>query len=96
MLEWLLEQKRLFAKEGSGGYVPALPEEMLYFDEEILTPLLDLAKAGCRPAGLTAEGERLVRAINCSGWALGYTVCFRHDVSLNEDFLVLTESPSTM
>ena len=95
VLEWLLDQKRLFAKQGSGVYVPAVPEEMLYFDEEILTPLLELAQTGCRPAGLTPEGERLVRAINCSGWPLGYTLCFRHDVSLNEDFLVLTESPQT-
>jgi hypothetical protein len=93
MLEWLLAQKRLLAKGGSNTYLPALPEEMRFFDEEILTPLLEVARAGCRPDGLPIEVRRLVEAINCSGWLLGYEVCFLHDVSLNQDFLVLTESP---
>lgn len=93
VLEWLLQQKRWFAKEGSAGYIPALPEEMRFFDEEILTPLMEIAQAGSCPEGLAPRHRRLVEAINCAGWVLGYEVCFRHDLSLNEDLLVLAESP---
>lgn len=93
ILEWLMEQKDLIAKGGSDRYIPASPEEMLFFDEEILTPLLEAAKTGYRAGGLTPQGRRLVQAINWSGSLLGYQVCFRHDASLSQDFLVLAESP---
>jgi hypothetical protein len=93
MLEWLLEQKRWIAKGGSDRYIPASPEEMLFVDEEILTPLLEAARTGYRVGGLTPQGQRLVRAINWSGWLLGYQVSFLHDASLGQDFLVMAESP---
>jgi hypothetical protein len=93
VLEWLMEQKRLIAKGGSDKYIPASREEMSFFDEEILTPLLEAARTGYRPSGLTPHGQRLVRAINWSAWLLGYEVCFRRDASLGSDFLVLAESP---
>lgn len=92
VLEWLLEQKRQIAKGGSNAYLPPLPEELLFFDEEILTPLLDVAEYGYGPSGLSAEAVNLIRAINCSAWLVGYQVYLMHDASINQDFLVLTES----
>lgn len=93
ILEWLLDQKRLIAKGGSDQYIPASREEMLFFDEEILTPLLEAAQAGYREGGLTPHGRHLVQAINWSAQVLGYQACFRHDASLDQDFLILAESP---
>jgi hypothetical protein len=94
--EWLMEQKRWIARGGTDEYLPASQEEMLYFDEDILTPLLEAARTGYQEGGLTTEGRRLIQAINWSGSHLGYQVCFRHDASLDRDFLVLAESPDTM
>lgn len=89
--EWLLDQKHLIAKGGSDRYLPASREDMLFFDEEILTPLLEAAQIGHRSGELTPEGRQLVQAINWSGALFGYQVCFRHDDSLDQDFLVLAE-----
>jgi len=93
ILEWLVEQKRQIAKGGSNAYIPPLPEELLFFDEEILTPLMEVADTGYANARLTAGAMDLIRAINCSGWLVGYHLCMMHDPSVNQDFLVLAESP---
>jgi hypothetical protein len=92
MPEWLLQQKHAIAKGGSNRYLPPAPEEMLFLDEEILTPLLEAAQTGYSTGGLTPLGRQMVQAINGSALLLGYEVCFHRDVSLNRDFLVLTES----
>jgi hypothetical protein len=96
MLEWLLDQKRLLAKAGTGAYVPPLPEEVSFFDEEILTPLLEVVQKGYRADGLTRPGRRLVQAVNSSAWLLGYQVSVLHDASREQDFLILTESPQAL
>jgi gamma-polyglutamate biosynthesis protein CapC len=96
LLEWLIDQKRSMARAGTGRYVPARPEEMLYLDEEVLTPMLEVAKRHYRTGGLTAQGTRLVRAINVSACLLNYQVCYRHDTSQNQDFLLLTEYPQAV
>lgn len=92
---WLLDQKQMIAKGGSDTYIAPALEELTFFDEQILTPLLELARTGYRAPGLTPAGRRLLRAINGSAWALGYEVCFVHDPSLDQDFLILTESTGT-
>lgn len=93
VLEWLLQQKALIARGGSEGYLPAAREEMMMFDEDILTPFLRVARTGYRADGLTPQGRRSLQAINWSASQLGYEACFRRDASLNRDFLVLAESP---
>jgi len=113
VLEWLLNQKRSIAKAGSNTYIPPLPEEMLFFDEEILTPLLEIVHTGYRSAGfssqrpatssrgsagLTAQGTRLLNAINVSASLFNYQAAFCHDPSLDENFLILAElsAPSSL
>jgi gamma-polyglutamate biosynthesis protein CapC len=91
IMGWLLDQKQIMARSGGNDYIQARPEEMLFFDEEILTPLLELAHKGYRLGRLTRQGRELLRAINASACLMGYEVCFRHDVSRNQDFLVLAE-----
>ncbi len=93
VLEWLLEQKRQIAKGGSNAYIAPLPEELLYFDEEILTPLVEVAETGYIDSRFTTGALDLIRAINCSAWVVGYQVCMMHDSSIGQDFLVLTELP---
>ena len=96
VMEWLLDQKQSIARGGSDTYIAPSPEELAYFDEEILTPLLETARTGYRASQLTDDGRRLIEAVNCSGWSLGYEVCFLHDVSLDRDFLILSESPRSL
>jgi len=90
--EWVLDQKAAMAKAGSDTYVPASREEMRFLDQEVLTPMLEAARKTYRSGELTTQGKRLVQAINSSACVLNYQVCFRHDSSLNQDFLILAES----
>jgi hypothetical protein len=93
MLEWLMAQRHQIAKAGSDQYLPATREDMQYFDEEILTPLLEAARTGYRLGELTPAGRRLVQAIAGSCALFDYQVSFKHDASLGQDFLVLAETP---
>ena len=46
--------------------------------------------------GLPPDGARLLQAINTSAGLLNYQACVRHDESLNQDFLILTEAEQTL
>lgn len=92
--EWVLHQKPLMASAGSDQYQPASQEEMLFFDEEILTPLLAVAQRGYELGGLSPQAEKELQAINWSAALFGYQVDVHHDASLDQDFLVLAESSS--
>jgi gamma-polyglutamate biosynthesis protein CapC len=92
MLEWLLQQKDVMAKSGTDMYVTPSLAEMTYFDEEIITPLLEVARDGYSTNGLTLAGDRLIRAINYSTSQFGYELSVHHDPSIDRDFLVLAES----
>ncbi len=40
--EWILNAKGMIAESGSNRYIPPKQEELLFFDEEIITPLLSV------------------------------------------------------
>jgi hypothetical protein len=90
--EWVLAQKQVMAKAGSNRYKPPSNEEIRFFDEDILTPLLLVAKTQYQMDGLTPQGKREIDAINWSGALLGYRVHFHSDTASGQDFLVLAES----
>ncbi|MCX7721527.1 MAG: hypothetical protein N2379_00495 [Verrucomicrobiae bacterium] len=91
--EWLLDQKRAIARGGTCAYMPPLAEELRFFDEEILTPLIEIAETWRGPEGFTAEAAQLLRAVECAAWQVGYQVCTVRDTSSGQEFLVLAEAP---
>jgi hypothetical protein len=93
LTEWLLSQKEDIARAGSSAYVPPRPEALLFMDEEILTPLLDILHREYRNGNLTASGTNLIWSINVAAQLLGYQLAFCPDRRLNQDFLVLAERP---
>jgi hypothetical protein len=89
--EWVLTGKQLIAARGSDAYVTPGLDELLYFDEEILTPLLRLAETEYRGGDWTAEGGQELRAIQAAAAVLGYSLMrYRHRAS-GQDFIVLHE-----
>ncbi len=62
VIEWLLNQRHAIAKSGSNRFIPASAEEMLFFDEEILVPLLELARTDYLRGELTPRGQQSLLA----------------------------------
>ena len=89
--EWLLGTKQRIAARGSDLYRPPETEELLYFDEEILTPLLSAMQGDYRDGNWTPEGIDEIRSIQAAALTLDYRLLrYRHSQS-GHDFLILFE-----
>lgn len=89
--DWLLEKKDRIAAAGSEGYVPARMEELLFFDEEVLTPLLNLSKTEYASGEWTDAGLDELRAAAASASVSGYQIIrYRHQAT-GHDYLILME-----
>ncbi len=90
--EWLLSGKGNIAKRGSNAYVTPKLNELLYFDEEIVTPILALASL---QSGVDASQERELdelSAIQSAALAFDYRIShYRHKQS-GQDYLILFEA----
>lgn len=91
--QWLLSQKDNIAPAGSQLYVPPRPEQLLFIDEEVLAPLLDILAKSYRPDGLAPPGQQLLKAIDHSASLIGFRVVHFRDVFTSDEYFVLTENP---
>ena len=89
--DWLLEVKDKLPDRGTNLYVrPQLPE-LLYMDQEVLTPILKAIRKFYTGRDWTPEGLKELKAISTLASAVGYEViCYRH-VSTGHDYLILGE-----
>ena len=89
--DWLLSGKHLTASRGSDAYAVPAVEELLYFDEEILTPLLRLAVHDYGNSRWTDERQEGLRAVQAAAAVVGYRLMqYRHRQS-QQEFIVLHE-----
>ena len=89
--EWLLGTKQRIAARGSDLYRPPETEELLYFDEELLTPLLSAMQRDYRDGNWTPKGIDEIRSIQAAALTLNYRLLrYRHSKT-GEDFLILFE-----
>lgn len=90
--EWLLADKQRLAERGSNRYRPPRLEELLYFDETVLTPLLAVLRAGYRnDSGWTAEGLTELRALAVAAGAVGYRLSRYQHRQSGQEYLILVE-----
>ncbi len=87
--QWLLEKKGRLARRGTDAYKPPSPEELLYFDEEIITPMLaHIARLGdMDERERRAELNRLAAAARAIDYRL---IKYRHQRS-GQEYLILEE-----
>ena len=87
--QWLLDNKARLARRGSDAYRPPSREELLYFDEEILTPMLAHIASldDSTPAEREAELNRLAAAARAIDYQL---IKYRHQRS-GQEYLILEE-----
>jgi hypothetical protein len=92
--EWLLGSKQQIAPEGSNGYRTPATEQLLYFDEEIVTPLLRAVDRYYREGDWSVEGLEEIRTIQAAAASFGYrSQRYRHSTS-GQDYLILFEDES--
>lgn len=91
--EWLLGEKGGIAVRGSNAYVPPRLDELLYFDEEVITPLLRAERGGYRAGSWTTEGLDDLLAVQAAASAFDYRISrYRHKLT-GQDYLILFEAP---
>ena len=87
--QWLLEKKGRLARRGTDRYRPPSPEELLYFDEEVITPLLhlidNLADTGAQQQD--AELNRIAAAAR----AIDYRLIKYHHQRSGQEYLIIEE-----
>ena len=86
----LFEEAGKAAPEGSGDYrVPSLAE-LLYFDTEVLTPLLRAAKTGLQDGEWSDAARATLTRVQSAAEAVGYRV--RRHSQGGQEYLVLVEA----
>ena len=90
--EWLLNSKGEMAGKGSDLYVAPKPEEMLFLDQEVLTPLFHLVDEEYSVSGWTKDGLDELRAIANAAGVFGYSVVRYRHRSTQQNYLILAET----
>lgn len=92
--QWLLESKGQLAERGSDLYVPPQLWQLLFFDEEVLTPLLRVINTDYKLGQWSSSGEDELRAISSAARVLNYQMVQYHHRGSNRDYLILAEKAS--
>jgi len=89
--EWILSGRQTIAAAGSDNYVKPSTQELLFFDEEVLTPLLTIMQTAYSEGQWSQEGREDIRLISAMASVMGYSLLqYRHRAS-KQDFVVLYE-----
>lgn len=93
--DWLLSDKKRIAPKNSNLYTPPTLEEMLFFDEEVLKPLVKLTKK--RATGLSWSSQDLATLGDATQAAglMGYQVIRYRHTGTDSTYLILTEKDNT-
>jgi len=90
--EWLLASRGRIAERGANLYQSPRLEELLYFDEEILTPLLATLRTEYRQDGWTEEGLANLQALAAAAEAIGYRLLRYQHRHTGHEYVLLTEN----
>lgn len=89
--DWLFSDKKRIAPLGSNFYRKPGIEELLFFDDEIISPILAAARNHYRDGAWTAAGMEELRLADRAANAMGYEIVRYRHRSTGRDFLILSE-----
>lgn len=90
--DWLLADQDRIAPAASDRYAKPTLEELLFFGDEIVAPLLQAADTGYRDGAWTEAGLEELRLIQDAARVLGYELLRYHHRGSGSDYLILAES----
>ncbi|NOT10431.1 MAG: hypothetical protein HOP23_01110 [Methylococcaceae bacterium] len=89
--EWVLNRKLQIAPKGSQLYKKPKQEELLFLDEQVVSPLLKFVRqSSLSPNELTDDTDEL-KAIAQAANIVGYELITYKDLSTNQNYLILAE-----
>jgi hypothetical protein len=96
---FLRQAKLIIRKQGSEGYLPASTEQMLYMDQEVVSPLMELAsqiepETSGSPLPFWKQNNiaEHLKSIDATARVLGYHLQIVSDPETEESFIALTEA----
>lgn len=89
--DWLLSSKGQIAPKGTDLYKPPRKEELLYFDTEILTPLLKLMRTEYHNGEWSKTGKEQLRILARAATIVGYDIVRYQQQQTKENFILLEE-----
>ena len=89
--DWVLKGKGSIAEKGTKAFVKPRLEEMLFMDEEVLTPLLRVAKNEYRSGEISKAGIEELQTADGAASILGYRVIRYRHRSTGQDYFILAE-----
>lgn len=93
--EWILNTKEVLAESGTNLYIPPSLEELLYFDQEVIVPVLELITRQYREGQWTRAGLDILRLVNLRAVQVGYQLIRYHHTESGQDYLILSEIPTS-
>jgi hypothetical protein len=94
LLRWLADQKNLVAESGTNQYQPAHQEELLFLDEEVLTPALKILRRVPASGEMTAKRRQELDAVAAAAALLGFELLWFRDKPTGQECLILAEPPA--
>lgn len=91
--EWILNSKDIIAASGTNLYIPPKQEEILFFDQQILVPLLNNIAEQYKNNVWSQIGLDELKIINTNASQVGYQLMLYHHKESNRDYLILSEQP---
>lgn len=92
--EWILNSKKLIAAKGSELYQRPKLEELLFLDEQVVTPLLKLVLNYSDKLGWTTKNQDSLQVIAWSAKVMGYQLIHYKNRETAQQYLILTEQTS--
>lgn len=89
--QWLLDSKDFLARRGSNTYVSSSLDELLFIDEEVLTPMIHVLGRAPSFSQCTDEEHRLLNAAASAAKVVDYELSVIRDSFRGQDFAVLSE-----
>ncbi len=90
--EWILVNKDSIAGRGTNLYKPPRLVELLYIDEEVVTPLLSAIENEYQGNEWTQAGLETLNILDTAAAAIGYRIIRYRHTSTNENYLILAET----
>lgn len=91
LLERVLKAKAAIARRGTDLYIPPRLDELIFFDRDVLTEVLNSADLHDRDGGWSAEASERLAAAAVAARAIGYSVERLRDEAATAEFIVLSE-----
>ena len=92
--DWALSGKQEIAARGSNLYVPPRLEQLLFFDEQIASPIIRLARDEYGSDGWTQKGLEELRGVAAMANMLEYRVVRYTHQSSGQEYLIVCEKPA--